>query len=177
MGDWEVLIEDGSLPPIFSSYVEHAEFIDQVGLDEVEGRILFLGISHQPSTAGWPSVVIALKYPDARQTFRPGILLLPDPSLVFIGAGERLLCYDIKQKIRLWEDRTDCGFWGWQQSGPYVLMSAELEFGVWGQSGEKLWTTFVEPPWGFEVKGAIVELDVMGQRRVYQLSDGIEVGR
>lgn len=101
--------------------------------------------------------------------------MISETSLVFIGAGERLLCYDINRKIRLWEDVTDLGFWGWRQSGPFILMSAETEFGVWNQSGERLWSTFVEPPWNYVIKGEVVKLDVMGDVRTHRLSDGTQL--
>ena len=175
MGDWELRIEDGSLPSIFASYLKNAEFVDQIDVNNAEGRFHFLGVSKGETNNGWPSVIVAQKYKDHQQAFSPGFLLVPDTSLIFVGAGERLLCYDIEEKMRLWEDETDCGFWGWSQSGPYVLMSAELEFGVWGQSGEKLWSTFVEPPWSFEIMGSIVKLDVMRDIRNYRLSDGLQV--
>ena len=43
-----------------------------------------------------------------------------------------------------------------------VLMSAELELAAWDLAGQKLWTTFVEPPWSYEVRNGVVTLDVMG---------------
>ena len=54
-------------------------------------------------------------------------------------------------------------------------MSAELEFAVWDNRGNKLWTTFVEPPWTFEFKGGLVTLDVMGDRRIHRLVDGKQI--
>jgi hypothetical protein len=175
MGDWELLIEDGSVPPIFASYLEKAEFVDQFDVNDGEGRFLFLGVSKGETTNGWPTIIATQKYQDCQQTFSPGFLLVPDTSLIFVGAGKRLLCYNVEQKIRLWEDETLCGFWRWSQSGSFVLMSAELEFGVWNQSGEKLWSTFVEPPWTFKVTGQTVELDVMGKIRNYCLLNGVQI--
>ncbi|WP_165411165.1 hypothetical protein [Rhizobium ruizarguesonis] len=48
-------------------------------------------------------------------------------------------------------------------------MSAELEFGVWRTTGEKVWSAFVEPPWNFNVSGENVELDIMGQLKTFKL--------
>ena len=59
---------------------------------------------------------------------------------------------------------SDVGFWGWRRHGDIVLMSAELEFAAWDVSGRKLWSTFVEPPWSYEILGDRVELDVMGRK-------------
>ncbi len=175
MEDWELRIEDGSLPSIFTSYLKNAEFVDQIDVNNDEGRFLFLGVCNGVTKSGWPSVIIAQRYQDHRQTFSPGFLVVPDTSLIFLGAGERLLCYDLEKKVRLWEDETDGGFWGWSESGSYILMSAELEFGVWEQSGKKLWSTFVEPPWSFEIKEQIVELDVMGAIQNFRISDGVKL--
>ncbi len=175
MEDWELWIDDGRLPTIFASYLKNAELVDQIDINNDEGRFLFLGISKGANNNGWPSVIIAQKYSDHQQTFSPGFLVVPDTSLIFLGAGERLLCYDLEQKVRLWEDETHCGFWGWSKSGSYILMSAELEFGVWDQSGKKLWSTFVEPPWSFKVQEQILELDVMGDIQKFRLSDGVKM--
>lgn len=42
-------------------------------------------------------------------------------------------------------------------------MAAELELAAWTSSGEKLWTTVVEPPWSYQVFDDLVQLDVMGK--------------
>lgn len=43
-------------------------------------------------------------------------------------------------------------------------MSAELELAAWDLEGNKLWTTFVEPPWEYAVRDGVVRLDVMGAK-------------
>ena len=43
-------------------------------------------------------------------------------------------------------------------------MLAELEFAAWDFKGNRMWSTFVEPPWVYDVKGERIELDVMGER-------------
>lgn len=94
----------------------------------------------------------------------------------FIGAGTRLLAYDSRSGAwrRQWVDEADVGFWGWRRHGDSVLMSAELELAAWTIEGEKLWTTFVEPPWGYDVVGDEVRLDVMGTKTVFGLRNGPE---
>ncbi len=64
------------------------------------------------------------------------------------------------------------GFWGWSRHGDVVVMSAELGLSAWDVRGAKLWETFVEPPWRFDVVGSDLELDVMGQRRTFSLERG-----
>jgi hypothetical protein len=105
-------------------------------------------------------------------SFHPGFLVVPETSILFIGAGERLLGYNVERRERVFEHHTDCGFWGWTRQEDYVLMAAELEFGVWRKTGEKLWSAFVEPPWSFNVSGENVELDIMGQLKTFRLETG-----
>lgn len=172
IGNWALLIEDGSLPLIYDSYVKHAAFVDQVKPITSEGRTLFLGVYEGGRSDRWPEIVITQRYEDARGTFHPGFLVVPETSILFVGAGEQLLGYNIERRERIFEDRTDCGFWGWTRQGDYVLMAAELEFGVWRKTGEKLWSVFVEPPWTFNVSGENVELDIMGQLKIFSLETG-----
>ena len=80
----------------------------------------------------------------------------PETNVAFVGGGERLLAYDLLAPKRLWEDAADCD--------DVVLMSAELELAAWDLKGIKLWSTFVEPPWEYEVKDSQIELDVMGDK-------------
>lgn len=88
------------------------------------------------------------------------------------GAGTRLLAYDLQEPRRLWEDAADSGFWGWRRHGDTIVMSAELELAAWTLEGNKLWSTFVEPPWLYEVRGSRVHLDVMGEKSVFELRRG-----
>lgn len=76
--------------------------------------------------------------------------------MVFIGGGESLLAYNLSRPDRLWKDSADTVFWSWPQHGQYVLMSAELEFAAWDKYANKIQSTFVEPPWSYDVKNGIV---------------------
>ncbi|TAY52907.1 hypothetical protein [Rhizobium leguminosarum] len=167
-----MLIEDGSLPRIYDSYVKNAAFVDQVEPSALKGRDLFLGVCDAGSSHRWPEIVITQRYEDASGTFHPGFLVVPETSILFIGAGERLLGYNVERREKVFEDRTDYGFWGWTRHEDYILMAAELEFGVWRKTGEKLWSAFVEPPWSFNVSGETVELDIMGQLKTFSLETG-----
>ncbi len=176
-GDWRLLIEDGGLPDLYQSYVGNAVFVDRVVPVKDGGRDLFVAIKAKADRAGashlWPEMVITQRYQDAQGTLRPGILLVPEASMLFVGAGECLLGYNLLSRKRVFEDWTECGFFGWSRQGDYILMSAELEFAVWKVTGEKLWSTFVEPPWSWEVSGMNVKLDVMGRRKALLLETGI----
>ena len=72
----------------------------------------------------------------------------------------------------LWEDVTDFWFFSWNRFGSYVLMSAELELAAWNINGEKLWSTYVEPPWTYSVENDSVQLDVMGRQSTFSLLRG-----
>ena len=100
---------------------------------------------------------------------------MPETGLLLIGAGERLLAYDIRVPERLWEDRAEFGFWAFARHGDVILMLAELELAAWTTGGRKLWTMFVEPPWTCTVSGQTVTLDVMGQVRSLDLRTGMLV--
>jgi hypothetical protein len=63
----------------------------------------------------------------------------------------------------LWLDTAEMGFWGWRQHDAFVLMSAELELAAWTTAGEKLGSTYVEPPWGYSVQGGTLSVDVEGR--------------
>lgn len=171
--NWSLSIEDGSLPSLYSSYVAHARFVDEIGIKEDSGKILFVGIT--PPSSSWPEIIVCQRYSPSDGGFSPGILLVPETCTLFIGAGERIVGYDIRARQKLWEEPIDCGFWGWEKVGEHVLLVAEMEFGVWTSSGERLWSTYVEPPWDFHVNGNVIELNVMEKKRRLRISDGSSV--
>src|SRR6266571_2234442 len=73
------------------------------------------------------------------QTLKEHAVLVPETKLLFLGAGERILAYRLDPPTRLWDDRADTGFLGWEQHGDTILLAAELEFAAWTTAGEKLW--------------------------------------
>lgn len=110
--------------------------------------------------------------PGPASGFNPGVLVVPETSVVFVGAGTSILCFSLAPITRLARERVEVGFWQWQRHGELVIMSAELEFSVWSSRGKKLWSRFVEPPWYFVVQGDEVVLDVMGDRQTFGLLSG-----
>jgi len=167
--EWELLAAE-SLPAAYSVYQAHARLAEDFELGGT-GHLLFVAAGQ--SSNEWPDVVVALRYdpgPDAG--FQPGVLILGDTKTLFVGAGTRLLAYDLQAAQRLWVDEADTGFWGWKRHGDVVVMSAELELAAWTATGRKLWTTFVEPPWTYEVQGYSVHLDVMGTTNDFDLVKG-----
>ena len=64
--------------------------------------------------SGWPLLCVGQHYCPGRWAGSyPGLLLVPESSALFVGAGERLLAYDLRVPARLWEDRVDTGFHAW----------------------------------------------------------------
>lgn len=154
------------LPSLYGEYRAHAIVADEFALDGP-------GLCCITVARGgdWPFLIVAQSTGrPAGQT--PGALLAADQDKLFVGAGERLLAYDLREPRRLWADSAEAGFWGWSRHGDVVLMAAELEFAAWTAAGEKLWTTFVEPPWTFQVEGETVRLDVMGAVEQFPLRAG-----
>jgi len=168
------LITSSTPPAIEASYREHAELHDH--FEELEshdgGGYFFCAIGS--GYEDWPGLVVTQWFSPSAAGFSPGVLVLPETQVAFIGAGIRLLCYrrGADQWIRLWEDTTDVGFWGWRRHGELVVMSAETEMAAWTGSGRKLWTTFAEPPWSYEVSEGTVRLDVMGTISSFPLDIG-----
>jgi hypothetical protein len=170
VGVYNLLCMSQGLPTIYAEYVKHARLADEINFGEAGGDICFLAVG---KGSEWPFLVVAQIYsPSADGGFHPGVLLVPEARTLFVGAGERLLAYELDSPRRLWEDAAEVGFWGWTRHDDVVLMSAELELAAWGIHGRKLWSTFVEPPWGYEVVGGRVELNVMGKKSSFPLSAG-----
>ncbi|HEY3900715.1 MAG TPA: hypothetical protein VGM54_19050 [Chthoniobacter sp.] len=169
-GNITLLGSHDALPAIYAGYRTHAKLVEEFNLASSEGQVSFLAVG---CSGEWPFLVIAQRYsPSAGQGFYPGALHIPDTGMLFVGAGERLLCYDLNEVHRIWEDKADTGFWSWSHHENVVLMSAELELAAWDTHGHKLWTTFVEPPWSFKVVDGRVQLKVMDVVSSFDLCSG-----
>ena len=164
------LVVESEIPALHDHYLKHAKRVESFDLKS-EGEFLFVAASIGDS--GWPQLVVQQRYdPGPRSGFHPGLCVIPENGLLFIGAGTRLLAYSLSSLDKLWEDVTACGFWGWARHDNYVVMSAELELAVWSLRGERCWATFVEPPWTYSVRNDTVELDVMGTKSSFPLATG-----
>jgi L-alanine-DL-glutamate epimerase-like enolase superfamily enzyme len=156
---------------MLAEYQKRAALAELFDLEESGGSsVCFCAVRGRES--GWPFLVVVQRYSPAGCGFHPGILLVPETDRLFVGAGQRLLMYDLRQPARLWEDGADTGFWFWSQYDDVVLMAAELELAAWDMLGRKLWTRFVEPPWQYRVDRQIVLLDVMGTISRISIQDG-----
>jgi hypothetical protein len=162
------------LPSILDHFRSHAVLAEHFDLDgdDRESGTCFIAVRRDPSD--WPQLVVTQSFAPAGYGFDPGVLVVPKTDNVFIGAGERLIAYAAPNGDwrRLWVDSADVGFWGWREHGDVVVMSAELELAAWTNAGEKLWSTFVEPPWSYSVNNDSLELDVMGTIRRFPIATG-----
>lgn len=160
VGEYQIGCQADRPPDLLSEYQQRATLAEDFGVaNEVGASVCFVSVGRPQE---WPSLVVIQRYSPAGFGFVPGVLLVPEVHLLFIGAGRRLLGYDLSGPTRLWEDETDCGFWSWSRHGRVVLMAAELELAAWDLGGRKLWSRFVEPPWEYNVTGDVVAADVMG---------------
>jgi hypothetical protein len=170
-GEYTISGTIGELPATYSAMIEHASFHDDFGVSGADGTVLVVAVKR--ASEKWPGIIVSQRFdPGPEEGFHPGTILIPENNLLLLGAGTRLLAYDLRIPCRLWEDVTEVGFWGWERYDDVVLMSAELELTAWDLQGKKLWSTFVKPPWDYEIQGNQIELDVMGKKSRFAVKTG-----
>jgi len=155
------------LDPVFDQYAARAKLADKIDARSGATRTCTVVVSEQEAVL----LAAAFGY-ELSGGLGPAVAFVPEPARLFVGAGVELLCYDLARPRRLWRDHADCGIHGWEVIDDVVLMSAELELAAWDTAGDKLWTTFVEPPWSYSIKGDQVQLDVMGEITRFGLRTG-----
>jgi hypothetical protein len=151
-------------------YSKRASLNQHFESDDDHAESCFLAVAHIGSD--WPFLTVTQRFSPAGCGFEPGAIIVPETNRLFIGAGTRVLAYGLDPATRLWEDMTDAGFWGWARHGNTIVMSAELELAAWNLYGKKLWSTFVEPPWNYDVTNDTVDLDIMGVKSSFNLKSG-----
>ncbi len=165
-------------PPILYEWAKpRAELVEEFDLQRSDGDFRYQDFCYLVAgrSIDHPTLVLAQRHdPTEAAGFYPGVLVVPETDVLFVGADERLLAYDLAKPARLWEDVADTGFWNWARYGEVVIMSAELELAAWNLEGTKLWTTFVEPPWSYQVTDDVLKLDVMGVESEFSLRAGPE---
>jgi hypothetical protein len=170
IGEYSVICHSPGLPDLYDEYLKRATIADQFDLGNSAGTSAFLAVG-KPNQ--WPFMVVAQRrIPREDASFHPGALLVPETDMLFVGGGERLLAYDLTVPCRQWMDNADTGFLSWDRSNDVVLMSAELEFAAWDTRGNKLWSMFVEPPWSYAIRNGRILLDIMGNKKDFELRAG-----
>ncbi len=173
IGEYEVCCQANGFPTMITEHQQRASLAEEFGnVDEIGSSVCFVSVGRPQK---WPFLVVTQRYSPAGYGFIPGVLLVPEARRRFVGAGRRLLAYDLTLPARLWEDEADCAFWSRSRHGAVVLMAAELELAAWDVGGRKLWSRFVEPPWQFWVADEVVMVDVMSVVSRIHIHSGKEI--
>ena len=119
IGDYSIHLAD-SIPASLPEYREHAGFVDEVNINGSEGDIFFLAV-----TVGgrWPRLVVAQRQEIVGDL--PGVLVVPETNILFVGAGTRVTVYDLENPRLVWEDYAIGGFSLWERHGDVVLARKE----------------------------------------------------
>jgi len=168
---YSLILHDRGLPPMADEFGKRASVNDIFETSRDGGDWCYVAVANTKSTE-WPFLTVTQRCWPSQGGFDPGVILVPETKRLFIGAGERLLAYDLDVPHRLWEDTADTGFLCWARHGDTIVMSAELELAAWDLLGRKLWSTYVEPPWVYNVSGGSLNLDVMGAKSMFNLITG-----
>jgi hypothetical protein len=121
---WTILFQRG-LSGAFDWYRSNAELAERFDMAASDGELCF--IAAVPA-GNRPAVVVAQRFSPAEGGFDPGVAFVRETRLLLVGAGTRLLAYDVECPARLLEDVADIGFWLWAVYPKAVLMAAEVEF-------------------------------------------------
>src|SRR5271156_3091452 len=101
VGDYSLLVHRGPMPSIYGSYRQHSSLADEFDLDNPDGESCFVAVG---KSGEGPSLIVAQRFDPCVVGFDPGVLLVPETRVVFIGAGVRLLAYMLDGPKKLWED-------------------------------------------------------------------------
>jgi len=130
--------------------------------DSLRGSFLLIGQGYTPR---WPGDAIQF-----------GALLVPGTGVLFVGAQDLVLAYDLGMTRRLWRERVKGGFGDWQRHGAYVVMSAGMELAVWDLHGSKQWSTSVAPPYSYAVAAGMMCVTMTGGTTSFPLAMGPSKG-
>lgn len=166
---YKIAVQTVKEPGIYDMWLDRASFKDIDGLKN-DGIPIYIGVGHGEE---WYNTVIAFRSdPIEYGGFDPGILIVPETNTLFVGAGTIVRTYDLKNQKRKFEKKLSCGFWGWSRHHDLILMQEESEFGIYTLDGQEIWSTFVEPPWSFDIEDNRVKLDVMDEISYRDLKTG-----
>lgn len=173
-GAYRAWLAEGRLPELEAEYRRRAALLEEFDVEKADGagNACFAGIGLQDE---WPRIVVAQQcVPAMKLGFHPGLLIVPETGVAFLGAGERLLAYTINTPQRIWEKFTAVGFWSWNQVDGVILMAAELELRAFDLNANEMWSCFVQPPWSFGIEEREIVLEVMGEITRFGIESGPE---
>lgn len=166
IGEYKLDYIDDSFLAIYGN---RAQLVDEVDLTLEEGSVFTLAVS---ITGENPRLALEQKFFPVDYGAVPGLLLIPETAVLFIGAGRRLVAYNLAEPARLWLDEPDGTFWRWRQHGNVVVMSASHEVAAWNTQGRKLWSQLVEPLWNYEIIDNLIRINVLNRSVEFPLASG-----
>lgn len=164
VGDYTVILDPDGLPSEerIKFFRIHADLYERFTLHGADTSTCFVAVRR--NTDWWPVLpflVVQMEY-KPMQLGDPGVLILPDTGRLFIGAGRRLVCYQLEDEPkRLWENYAEHEFFSWQRHGDVVMMAALDELAAWDAHGSPLWwTDKPERQWSYRVHGDTIKLEI-----------------
>src|SRR5579871_3612908 len=107
VGEYELCCQAYGLPDLLPEYQRRAALSEDFGVEQEYGSsVCFLSVGR---VREWPFLVVVQRYWPSGCGFFPGVLLVPETQRLFVGAGRRLLGYDLARPSRLWEDEAEFG--------------------------------------------------------------------
>jgi hypothetical protein len=170
VGPYEIGCQEAGFPDSFDYLRQRAALVveDRDANRDLTGDFCCVSVRR----GGKVLLALAQAFAPRGSGFNPGLALILETDVLFVGSGQNVRAFDLTVPRELWLEQTDAGFWAWARHGEVVLMLAELEFAAWDLRGRKLWTTGVSPPWYYTVRGGIVELDFDDKQTSFSLSEG-----
>ena len=166
-----LLVQTNSLPASYRDYVDHAAVVEEFALEEAKGTECFVGARWG---SDWPVLVLGMRYWPSGPGWDPGVALVPETWHLFVGAGTRLLAYDLSNPVprRVLDTLAGGGFLRWRVDGGVVTMAAERQLAAWDNRAKALWTVEVDPPGTYRVEAGRVHLEAGSETRTFWLAEG-----
>lgn len=76
-------------------YAERAQLVERLAVDSSDGVGSFSLAVADPSKDQWPFLVVLGPYQPAQPGFYPGVLVVPETNILFVGAGTYLAAFDL----------------------------------------------------------------------------------
>ncbi len=166
---YKIAVEIGKEPIDYNYWIKYASFID-IEEQTKDKTPIYIGIGEHQD---WYKTIVSFSSdPIDYGGFNPGLILVPETDILFIGAGTNVRIYDLKHQLKLFVKELHCGFLGWKRYDDFIIMQEELEFGIYSLTGQEIWSTEVEPPWTFSIEIDTVKLNVMNEISFRDLKTG-----
>lgn len=166
IGEYKLDYIDDSFLAVYGS---RAQLVDEIDLTLEEGSVFTLAVGKAGEN---PRLALEQKFFPVDYGAIPGLLLIPETEVLFVGAGRRLVAYNLAEPARLWLDELDGTFWRWRQHSNVVVMAASHEIAAWTTQGRKLWSQLVEPLWNYEVVDNLIRINVLNRSVEFPLDSG-----